>query len=255
MTTPERLERGLPSILTDLAMGPTPEYLDDVFSQTGRMRQRPAWTFPERWIPMADITRTGAFAPRMPWRMIALALVTLALLVAGTVAFIGAQQPKLPPPFGVAHNGLIAFEGAGDILTLDPATTKTQVLVGGPESDSLPVYSADGTHVAFKRQVTSGDLAIFVVKTDGTGLARVTPDPVDALLDWTFSPDGRGLLVTALIDGQARLFEVASDGSRPPKTVDVQLPTDVDEVEAPAYRPTDGSQVLVTERLPGGGIA
>ena len=48
MTTPTRLERDLPDILGDLAAGPTPEYLDDVFAQTGRMRQRPALDVPRK---------------------------------------------------------------------------------------------------------------------------------------------------------------------------------------------------------------
>ena len=58
MTTPTRIERELPGILGDLSAGPAPDYLNDVFGRTGRMRQRPAWTFPERWLPMADITRS-----------------------------------------------------------------------------------------------------------------------------------------------------------------------------------------------------
>ena len=78
-----------------------------------------------------------------------------------------------------------------------------------------------------------------------------TPDPIANVLARTFSPDGRSILVTAWMGGRAQAFEVASDGSRPPKTLDVQLPTDMGSVEAPAYRPTDGSQVLVTEWLPG----
>jgi hypothetical protein len=81
MTTPSRLERNLPSLLGDLAAGPSPDYLDDVFAATGRTRQRPAWTFPERWLPVADITRTRAFAPAPPWRLLATALVVLALII------------------------------------------------------------------------------------------------------------------------------------------------------------------------------
>ena len=66
MTASTRYERNLPGILDDLSAGPAPEYLDDVFARTGRMRQRPGWTFPERWLPVADIARTRAFAPAPP---------------------------------------------------------------------------------------------------------------------------------------------------------------------------------------------
>ena len=74
MTTPTRIERELPGILGDLSAGPAPDYLDDVFGRTGRMRQRPAWSFPERWLPMADITRSRGVpvsppvADRSRWR-------------------------------------------------------------------------------------------------------------------------------------------------------------------------------------------
>lgn len=200
---------------------------------------------------MADITGRSAFAPRMPWRTIVLALLLVALVIAGTVAFIGALQPKLPPPFGVAGNGLIAFEQAGDIVTVDPATAAMRVLVGGPERDGAPVYSNDGTKIAFERDLGPGGRAVFVVKADGSGPIRVTPNPVDDLLDWTFSPDGRALLVTAMVDGRPQIFAVASDASGQPRTLDVRLPASADQAEAPRYRPTDSSQVLVTEWLPG----
>ena len=96
MTTSTRLERNLPGILDDLAAGPAPEYLDDVFARTGRMRQRPGWTFPERWLPMADIARTRAFAPAPPWRLIAVALVLIALVLAALVV-VGSQRKVAPP--------------------------------------------------------------------------------------------------------------------------------------------------------------
>jgi Tol biopolymer transport system component len=251
MTVDERFERTLPAVLTDLYLGPTPDYRDDLLWQTARTRQRPAWRFPGRWLPMADLVTERVAAPRMPWRLIAVGLVILALLIGGTVAFIGAQQPKLPPPFGIAHNGLIAFEQAGDIVTLDPTTAATHALVTGPEQDSRPVYSNDGTMIAFQRVDANGVRAVYVVDSDGTGLVRVTPDPVDQLLDWTFSPDGRALLVTAIVNGQAQMFEVQTDGSRAPRPLDVRLPTDIGAIEAPSYRPSDGSQVLVSEWLPG----
>ena len=58
------------AILGDLAMGPYPDYIDDVLATTAQRRQRPAWTFPERWLPMVDIARQPVFAPRIPWRAI-----------------------------------------------------------------------------------------------------------------------------------------------------------------------------------------
>jgi hypothetical protein len=84
--------------LYGLCAAPTSEYLDDVFARTARMRQRPAWTFPERWIPMADIPRPRAFAFAPPLRTIAVALILIALIVAAAVLFVGSQAGRLPAP-------------------------------------------------------------------------------------------------------------------------------------------------------------
>jgi hypothetical protein len=99
MTTPTRIERELPGILGDLSAGPAPDYLDDVFGRTGRTRQRPAWSFPERWLPMADITRSRAFPSAPPWRMIVVALVIVALLAAAALVYVGNQR-RLRQPRG-----------------------------------------------------------------------------------------------------------------------------------------------------------
>ncbi len=144
MTTPTR-ERNLPGILDDLSAGPTPEYLDDVFARTGRMRQRPGWTFPERWFPMADITRSRAFAPAPPWRMIALALVVIALIAAALFAYVGSRQQRVPAPFGPAQQRPDPrTRSNGDIYVGDPVTGDSRLIVGGSETDSAPGFSPMG---------------------------------------------------------------------------------------------------------------
>ena len=60
MTPIDRFERHLPDRLAELANAHVPDYFDDLLTQTGRSRQRPAWTFIERWIPMALLTQSGA---------------------------------------------------------------------------------------------------------------------------------------------------------------------------------------------------
>ena len=57
MTTDRRFESDLSDLLAELAPRRTPDYRDDVVRQTARTRQRPAWTFPERWLPV-DLTMT-----------------------------------------------------------------------------------------------------------------------------------------------------------------------------------------------------
>ena len=81
-----------------------PDYLPDIVAQAGRTRQRPAWTFLERWLPM-DIAVRRQGVPRAVLVFAVLALL-MTLLVA-TVAFIGTRPSQ--PPLGAATNGLIAF--------------------------------------------------------------------------------------------------------------------------------------------------
>jgi Tol biopolymer transport system component len=203
MTTPSRIERNLPGILGDLSAAPTPDYLDDVFARTGRMRQRPAWTFPERWLPMADITRARAFAPAPPWRMIVAGLIALALIVAALI-YAGSQLHRVPAPFGPARNGLIPFATNGDIYVGDPVTGQTRALVLGPEADSGPVTSHDGRFVAFARDVPGTSKSdVYVVGVDGSNLRKITPAPVDQLQwgDWT--PDGRQVIVIHEVEATA----------------------------------------------------
>ena len=59
MTVDRRFERHLPEILEDLYLGPSPMYRDEVLAAAVRPRQRAAWTFPGRWLPMDVATRRG----------------------------------------------------------------------------------------------------------------------------------------------------------------------------------------------------
>jgi Tol biopolymer transport system component len=237
MTTPTRLERNLPGILGDLSAAPTPEYLDDVFVQTGRMRQRPAWTFPERWLPMADITRSRAFAFAPPWRLIALALVVLAL-VAAALLYAGAQQRRVPAPFGPASNGEIVYDFAGDIYAGNTESGATRLLVGGSEMDSAPSWSPDGTRAAFIRDV--GPLVdLYVVREDGSGLRKVTSAPIADLDYANWTPDSRHLAVIENTADRSRFYLLDVEGREPPR----RLAPDMDVADAVAFRPPFGEEI------------
>lgn len=245
MTTERRLERDLPRILGDLATGPYPDYIVDVLATTAQRRQRPAWTFPERWLPMVDIARQPVLAPRFPWRAIALALLLIALLIAAAAAFIGSQS-RLPAPFGVARNGVVAYAADGDIYTADPVTGIASAIVAGPERDIGPNFSRDGTHVVFERRLEDGSGQLYVVRADGSDLTLVTPDPVfltNSLLgepwdQYQFSPDGRSIVFASREDLRPTISIAQSDGSgvRP---LDIGIPA-----YEPSFRPPDGAEIL-----------
>ena len=147
---------------------------------------------------MADIASRPAFAPRLPWRTIGVALILMALLIALAVAVIGTRQTKLPAPFGPAANGMIPYVSGGDIYVGDPLSGATRLLVGGPEEDVAPQTSPDGTRVAFHR-IDSGagadPIDIYVVNIDGSGLTRITPSTLPDWRSTSWTPDGRSIAV------------------------------------------------------------
>ena len=242
MTASTRYERNLPGILDDLSAGPAPEYLDDVFARTGRMRQRPGWTFPERWLPVADIARTRAFAPAPPWRLIAVALVLIALVLAALVV-VGSQR-KVAPPFGPARNGEIVYDSAGDLYVGNPESGASRLLVGGPEADSAPGYSPDGTRVAFLRDAgccpQTVDLCRRQARMDRT-CPRSTSSPLatSAWANWT--PDSRHLgIIEYNADGEdGQLYLLDTEGREPPRL----LAPDMDVRDALAFRPPNGQEI------------
>ena len=66
-----------------------PTTADDILRQVARTRQRPAWTFLERWLPMAVITRPAPAPPlRMAWLLL-IALLVVAL--AASIAIVGSR--------------------------------------------------------------------------------------------------------------------------------------------------------------------
>jgi Tol biopolymer transport system component len=249
MTTDRRLTSQLPQVLEDLATGPYPDYIDDVLTRTARGRQRPAWTFPERWLPMVELARQPAFVPRLPWRSISVALVLLALLLAAAALLVGTQR-RVPEPFGLARNGLVAYEAGGDIYTADPVTGVATAIVSGPDKDSDPRFSLDGTRLVFERQAGIGLAQLYVVPSGGGELTLLTPEPL-LLADagfgrmwekYEFSPDGTSVLIALSNQGIPGIAIARSDGSGI-RHLDVGLPA-----SEPSYRPPDGAEILFIGR-------
>ena len=150
MTAFDRFEREIPDLMAELAPPRVPDYFDDMLQQSAQTRQRPAWSAPERWIPMGVIARTQPMRP-LPWRMIAIA-VALLLLAGATLLYAG-SRPRVPEPFGPARNGQILFSSDGEIVAVDPRTGTATTLITGPETDTDPWFSNDGTTFAFDRSI------------------------------------------------------------------------------------------------------
>jgi dipeptidyl aminopeptidase/acylaminoacyl peptidase len=238
MTTPRLYERDLPVLLTDTAAERSPDYLDDVFfGRIANVRQRPTWTFPERWLPM-DIATSRVPTPRIPWRQLGvLALIGLLIAVAAA-AYVGSQR-RLPAPFGLAGNGLLAYAERGDIFTVDPSTGTVAAITTGPDGDSDASFSPDGRKIALLRADADEADARHIVVTDADGsnplVVTKTPIPGPTALEW--GVDSRTLL-TGAQDSTIRIFD-ATHLADP-----VVVATGAEPYPRP-YRPPDGSAILI----------
>lgn len=261
MNGDSRIERTLPLILEDLGRGTAPDYVDSLLGQTAAMRQRPGWTFIERWLPMSALTQRLATAPRVPLR--AVALVALLILALAAAALYVGSQPHLPDPFGPAGNGVIPYVSNGDIYVGDLATGTSRLLVGDPADEALPQFSPDGTKVAFIRVGATGTgtptIDIYVVRADGSDVKRITPQPIaDADWKWiSWTPDGRRIAVVHKVEysgarcavsfcfeNQLDLFDASGNGS-------VQRIAAAAGLDSLQFRPPDGREVLISGHVNG----
>ena len=237
MTRAERFDDRLGSGLTELAEPRFPDYYHDVLAVTSRTRQRPAWTFPGRWIPMVDLARRPAFVPALPWRGLTLLAVML-LLVSLLALVITGSQPRVPAPFGPARNGQIAYSANGDLYVGLPDGSSRLVL-SGSEEDLDPGFSRSGTRLFFIRAETGG-FSLWTIRPDGTHLAKVTATKLQDPFVTEWGPTDDTIYYTAPIDGKYRLHVTNADGSGTPTIIAPDL-----EITSLSFQPPDGRQMVV----------
>jgi Tol biopolymer transport system component len=243
MNASERFDRDLGELMADLVQPRFPDYFDEALERAVADRQRPAWTFPERWFPMGVLSRRRSLVPALPAPVVGV-LVILMLLVAVTVAIgVGSLllQPRPAPAFGLAANGLFAYSQDGDIYTTDPQTGETRLIVGGPDMDFAPWFSHDGTQVIFIRGIQLEPeevVAVMMADASGANLRTLVEPEVAGEIHWgNLSPDGRLFAVANSADGVPRLSVVdVATGERIP----IDVPVDVGPFE---WLP-DGSEIV-----------
>jgi Tol biopolymer transport system component len=239
MTAFDRIERRMPELMDELASAGIPDYFDDMLQQSAQARQRPAWSALERWLPMGVIARPLPTRP-MPWRLIAL-VALIGLLAVASVVYIGAQQKRVPPPFGLAANGALAIGTAdGDIVTVDPDTGTTMPLITGPTLDGGPYFSNDGQRFVFDRGPTEAAKALYIANADGTGVRELFPANSVTWFEWVPNSD-RGLVVSTV--GGKGTVSILNVIDRSSTNISLDL-----DVAAAAWRPNH-EQIVVTSKV------
>jgi WD40 repeat protein len=187
---------------------------------------------------------------------VTVALVGYQFLVAPSV---DSQQDRLPPVVGPAGNGLIAYSFDGDLFVGDPASGETTVIVSGPDSHANPIFSPDGTRIAFVRGDPYDDASIVVVRADGSDERVVMPKGFSkrGVGPFAWTPDSASLVVehdsepftTPYHDGELSLFDAS--GMAEPRLLTPPLPTAVgaqyfnsSAQVAPMFQPPAGDRIL-----------
>lgn len=222
MTRFGRMESRLPELIDELASPRVPDYFDDMLQQVRLARQRPAWSSPERWLPMAETVRVLTNQWRLPWRLIAV-VAMLALVAAATLVYVGSQPRPLPSPFGPAGNGMIAFGTAdGRIVGVDPDTLLVSTIIDAT-TDSNPWFSNDGSKFVFERGIDGSGRSLFIANADGSEVREVLgPAGQIDWLDW--SPDGTRLVISRWDDPRGAITIVdAGDGTATTLQVDLKV--------------------------------
>jgi dipeptidyl aminopeptidase/acylaminoacyl peptidase len=241
MTARHDTDRVIALWLTEIAPEGRVDYLDETLGALDRVRQRPAWASPRRWLPV-QMTLPRVVVPRAAPYLALLALLLIGVLVALLVA--GGQR-RLPVPFGPAANGVVAYSKDGDIYTVDPTTGARRAVVTGAATDESPAFSRDGTRLAFIRSQGSGSVVV-LADADGRNQVDVQMSPLANVGSLTWSPDGRSIAVVADDTGDTGSVWIVDTTVSSIRKVDV-----VSEYEEVQWRPPDGRQLLVTARVAG----
>ena len=194
----ERFQQELPDILTAIAAPRVPDYTDDLLAHAAATRQRPRWTFLEQWLPAGTVARRLHVAA-VPWRPIVVLTALILLLVA--VLLVAGSQQRVPPPFGPARNGALAY-GNGDIYLRDRIEGASKLVIGGPADDFAATFTRDGTRLMFLRRVAGAQgspserMQMFLADRDGSNVVAVTEPMISPY--WTdVAPDDSFAVVTA----------------------------------------------------------
>ncbi len=227
-------EQRISAALDEIAAPARPDYLADVFGVTARTTQRPRWSFLERWLPM-DIAIGPVAARRVPLRPLLILALVLLLVAAAAALYVGAQR-RIPPPFGPADNGQIAYTANGDLYVRDALDAKGHLLVGGDGVQQAPSYSPNGLWLTYVTTIAGTD-QFMLARADGSSSRQIATIPPTGNAQAAWRPDSGAVALIYEVSGAPRLSIVSADGSAT-RVIDLGELAALDI----SWRPPDGSR-------------
>jgi len=152
--------------------------------------------------------------------------------------------PALAEPSPSPDHHEIAFVSGGDIWTVPFAGGEARLLVSNPATESRPLYSPDGTQLAFVSNRT-GNGDVYVLTLASGDIRRVTWDDGNDQLDG-WSRDGKWLYFSSTshdIAGMSDVYRVRATGGTPMVVAGDRYATEYWSAAAP-----DGSTIAITAR-------
>lgn len=141
--------------------------------------------------------------------MARLAITVLFLL---SISIAAAAQQPAPALFGrlTVNQTHIVFSYAGDLWSVERAGGEARRLTTHPGEESYPVFSPDGSELAFSRQI-GGNWDLYVMPASGGEARQITDHPRnDYAYSWT--PDGKSILFMSNETGVPRLYTISTGG-------------------------------------------
>ena len=235
----DRSQARLVELMDELLGSSLADYGDEIVRQAATTRQRPGWTFPSRWLPSAMTELPAWPATSRARDLIVLATVALLVLALTWIALVGSQR-RFPAPFGLAGNGQLAYASAGEIWVADSTANTPRLLIGGPESDNIPIYSPLGDRIAFLRHPdptgTVGDFFLMVADSDGSDVLQLS-GPISGLNGFAWSPDQSVIAFGHSVNSISAIVLYPTIGGAP-ANLDLGVPA-----EWLSFRPPSGGQV------------
>ncbi len=168
----------------------------------------------------------------------------LLLALAATAATAQTSKPSFATPALSPDGKEIAFASGGDIWTAPASGGDAHLLISDPAEESRPLYSPDGSKLAFQSTRTGAN-DIYVLTLATGKLERITYSDAPITLD-AWSHDGQWLYFTSSandVGGLGDIFRVHATGGTPLEVSDERYLNEFESAPTP-----DGKSVVLVAK-------